>query len=337
MAEIILPHEKLKQLVVNKLTSTGLIPNHADIVADVLVHADLRGVSSHGVMRTEYYVRRLLGGGLKTDPIFHIRQTSAVCAVFDGDDGLGHVVLNEATKHAINLAAANGAGMVSIQNSSHCGALSYFVQQAAHAGMIGIAMTNANKNVVPYGGAEPFFGTNPIAFGIPAYTHDPIILDMATSQVAFGKILQARATGKPVPENWGIDKNGHICTDPDKITALLPIAGPKGYGLGLVVDIFSGILTGSAFGPHVRPMFGQYEQPQKLGHFVAVLNPALFIDKNTFLQKVDQMIDEIHDAPPADGFERVMVPGEPEQERYVNRLANGVPVPEAIYRYLTEN
>jgi ureidoglycolate dehydrogenase (NAD+) len=335
MTDIILSHAELKQRVTSKLTDAGLVPNHAMIVADVLVHADLRGVSSHGVMRMEHYIRRLQEGGLNTKPAFRIQQTSAVSAVFDGDDGLGHAVFKEATEHAIRLANTAGVGILSVQNSSHCGALSYFVQLAAHEGLIGIAMTNANKNVVPYGGANPFFGTNPIAFGIPAKTHKPIILDMATSQVAFGKILQARATGTPIPDNWGIDKDGNICTDPAKITALLPIAGPKGYGLGLIVDIFSGILAGSSFGPHVRPMFGHYERAQKLGHFVAVLNPALFIDKDVFLQQVDEMIEEIHHARPAVGFEKVMLPGEPEQYMYEQRMVSGIPIPEAIYQYLT--
>ncbi len=335
MGDFIISHEELKRLVTIKLTNTGLLKEHAEIVADVLVHADLRGVSSHGVLRTEHYVRRLCEGGLNKNPKFFIKQTSAVSAVFDGDDGMGHVIMKEAAKHAVQLAKANGIGTVSIINSSHCGALSYFVKLAADAGMIGTAMTNANKNAVPYGGSEPYFGTNPVAYGIPAKKHDPIILDMATSQVAFGKVLQARMTGKSVPPDWGVDKNGQPCTNPNNITALLPFGGPKGYGLAMVVDIFSGILTGSAFGPHVRPMFGNYDKPQKLGHFVSALNPAIFIEKDEFVSRVDEMIDEIHQVPPAEGFQMVMIPGEPEQARYNKRLTDGIPIPAAIYQYLT--
>ncbi|MEM5008717.1 ureidoglycolate dehydrogenase [Priestia megaterium] len=336
MTNIIVNHEKLKELVINNLVKGGLVEEHAKIVADVLVHADLRGVSSHGVLRTEHYVKRLLEGGLNPNSEFSIKNTGPSSAIFDGDDGFGHVIAKEAMDYAINLAKKNGIGTVAVINSSHCGALSYFVKQAAEQGLVGMAVTHTDKVVVPFGGAKPYFGTNPIAFGFPAKKNKPVILDMATSNVAFGKVLHAREAGTSIPSDWGVDVNGSPTTDPNEVNALLPFAGPKGYGLAMVVDVLSGLLTGSAFGPHISTMYGDYNKKRKLGHFMIVLNPAVFTDSDAFLENMDKMIDEIHQTPPVKGFSKVMVPGEPEQLREEERLVNGVPVTQTVYDYLTK-
>ncbi|MDQ0218184.1 ureidoglycolate dehydrogenase [Peribacillus cavernae] len=337
MGDVLVAYEKLKKLCSIKLQKAGVPSEHANIVADVLVHADARGVTSHGVLRTEHYVKRVIEGGLNTYPSFSIKETGPVTAIFDGDDGFGHVISKNAMDHAIELAKKNGIGMVSVINSSHCGALSYFVNQAAEANLIGMAMTQTDKLVVPFGGAEPYFGTNPIAYGFPAKKHQPVILDMATSNAALGKILHAREAGKEIPNNWGVDQTGKPSTDPNKVTALLPFGGPKGYGLAMVVDILSGIMTGSAFGPHIKPMYGDYNEMRKLGHFYCVIDPAMFTDPVIFMENMDGMIDEIHDVQPAEGFNRVMVPGEPEQLREEGHIQNGVPVTERVYNYLVQS
>ncbi|PLS17710.1 ureidoglycolate dehydrogenase [Bacillus sp. M6-12] len=336
MADVIVNHEELKGLVVKKLTNAGLREDNAIVVADVLVHADLRGVSSHGVLRTEHYVKRLNEGGLNPDPKFSVKETGPSSAIFDGDDGLGHVIAKEAMDYAISLAEKNGIAMVAVVNSSHCGALSYFVQQAAEKNMVGMAVTHTDKVVVPFGGAKPYFGTNPIAFGFPAKENKPVILDMATSNVAFGKVLHAREAGTSIPADWGVDENGKPSTDPNEVTALLPFAGPKGYGMAMVVDVLSGLLTGAAFGPHITTMYGDYSKKRKLGHFICAINPAVFTDKEAFLSNMDQMIEEIHASQPAEGFTKVMVPGEPEQLKEEARLKDGVPVTQTVYDYLTQ-
>lgn len=334
MSDIIVRHEALKSLVIKKLEQAGIPSEHAQIVADVLVHANLRGVHSHGVLRTEHYVKRLKEGGLNPNPKITVRETGPVSAVVDGDDGLGHVVAKEAMNVAIRSAKKNGVGFIGVINSSHCGALSYFLTQAVEENLIGMAMTHTDKSVVPFGGAEPFFGTNPIAFGFPAKKHKPVILDMATSEVAFGKILHAREAGIDIPPNWGVEGDGNPTIDPHKVSALLPFGGAKGYGLAMVVDILSGILTGSAFGPHVNPMYGGYDKMRKLGHFVCAINPSTFNHGNGFMTNMDQMIDELHQVPPAGSFEKVMVPGEPEQINEAANKKNGIPVPESVYSYL---
>lgn len=335
MNEIKVNVKELKKLCTNKLQEAGVSTEQADIIADILVHADTRGVSSHGVLRTEHYIQRLKQGGLNVNPTFSVKETGAVTAIFDGDHGFGHVVSKHAMELAIEMAKKNGVGMVGVINSSHCGALSYFVKQATEENLIGIAMTHTDKYVVPFGGSEPFFGTNPIAYGFPTKKHKPIILDMATSNAAFGKVLHAREAGTEIPDNWGVDKDGKPSTNPNAVNALLPFGGPKGYGLGMVVDIFSGILTGSAFGPHITPMYGDYTAKRKLGHYFCVINPAMFTDPNSFLENMDKMIDEIHESKPVEGFKYVMVPGEPEQIKEEESIKNGVKITETIYNYLT--
>lgn len=334
MSDVIVQAEKLKTLVINKLTQANVNKNHASVVADVLVHADLRGVSSHGVLRTEHYVERMNEGGMNPNPEFKVENRGRTAYLFDGDNGMGHVIMKEAMDKAIGLAEENGIGMVAIANSSHCGALSYYAKQAADKNVVSLVMTQTDSAVVPFGGSEPYFGTNPIAYGFPANKHKSIILDMATSYVALGKILQARETGQSIPDNWGVDSNGIPTTDPNLVKNLLPVGGPKGYGLALTVDVLSGILTGSAFGFNISKMYGDYKKYRRLGHLVLTVDPGLFIKQEEFLSSVDQMVDELHNLHPAEGFDSVLIPGELEQMEEENRQANGIPVPEGIYQYL---
>ncbi|TMW72289.1 ureidoglycolate dehydrogenase [Alteribacter natronophilus] len=336
MTDIRTSPEELKQLVVNRLTEANLRQSHAEAVADVLVHADQRGVSSHGVLRTEHYVKRLTEGGINPEANYSVEETGPCSAVFDGDDGMGHAITKEAMKKAIEMAKTNGIAMVSVVNSSHCGALSYFVEQAAEENLVGMAMTHTDNIVVPFGAKDPYFGTNPIAYGFPTGKNKPVILDMATSNVAFGKVLHAREAGTEIPDNWGVDKEGRPTTDPHQVSALMPFAGPKGYGMGMMVDVMSGILTGSAFGPGITKMYGDYSKKRKLGHFLIVIDPGMFTDKEEFLTNMDQMIDEIHGMEPAEGFDRVLVPGEPEQLKEEAALRDGVPVTKSVYEYLAD-
>jgi ureidoglycolate dehydrogenase (NAD+) len=328
-------HNQLFQWCVRKLTQVGVNETHAETTVNVLIHANLRGVDSHGVMRLEHYVNKIKCGGINPRPDMKVQETGPVTAIVDGDDGLGHVVAERAMACAIEIAQKNGVGMVSAINSSHCGALSYFVDMAARNHLIGIAMTNTDKMVVPYGGSEAFFGTNPIAFAFPAKDNPPIVLDMATSSVAYGKILDARILGKPIPADWGVDDTGRPTTDPNQIAALLPFGGPKGYGLSMVVDILSGILTGSPFGPYVPQMYAKdLTITRKLGHLVLAINPAKFTIVDSFLQNMDQMIKDLHQMKPAPGFQEVLLPGEPEMMKELERRRSGIPIPEEIYQFL---
>ncbi|WP_370221883.1 ureidoglycolate dehydrogenase [Cytobacillus sp.] len=335
MSTVTIHHEEAEKLVVQKLTDAGLIHEHAEKVAEILVHADLRNVNSHGVLRTEHYVNRLNAGGINPNPEITFNKTGPVTGVVDGDDGFGHVIADEAMNHAIQMAKENGVGMVTAINSSHCGALSYFVQNAAEQNLIGIAMTHTDKIVVPFGGKDAFLGTNPIAYGVPAKTQKPFILDMATSNVALGKILQYKEEGKEIPEGWGVDENGETVRDPSKVVSLSPFGGPKGYGLSMIVDIFSGLLAGAAFGPHVAKMYGDLDKKRKLGHYFCAINPAFFTDAEAFLGNMDQMMAEIRQAPPAPGFKSVLVTGEIEQMNEERNLEKGITIASTVHQFLT--
>lgn len=326
--------EELQRLCVKQLTKSKVNAQHAEIVAEVLVHANLRGIDSHGVIRMEHYLRKIREGGINPDPHIHIDHTGPTTAIVDGDDGFGHVVAKTGMDHAIELAEKYGVGMVSMKNSSHCGALSYFVKQAANRQSIGMMMTNTDKFIVPFGAAEPYFGTNPLAYGFPAGQHPPIIADMATSQVALGKVLLARESGRSIPMDWGVNQEGKPTTDPNELVALFPFGGAKGSSLAMIVDIFSGILSGSSFGSHVSVMYGDYDKPRKLGHFAFAIHVSSFTDKEAFMRNIDQLIDDLHSLKPAEGFTSVMVPGELENLTERKRLSEGIPVPESIYHSL---
>src|SRR5690625_4593166 len=228
METVIVSHQKLSKLVIDKLVKINIPEEHAGIVADVLVHADLRNVNSHGVMRMKQYIERINSGGLNINPEISVQYNGSVTVMVEGDNGMGHIVAKRAMETAFHLVKENGAGLVGVRNSEHCGALSYYVELAANEDMVGVGTTNANKLVAPFGGSESFFGTNPIAYGFPAENHSPVILDMATSNVAFGKILHAREKGESIPDNWGVNSEGQPTTDPNEVSVLLPIAGAKG-------------------------------------------------------------------------------------------------------------
>ncbi len=336
MSTVTILYEEGKLLVVKKLTEAGLKKEHAEKVAEVLVHADLRNVNSHGVLRTEHYINRMKAGGINPNANIQFQRTGPVTGVVDGDDGFGHVIADIAMDHAMDMAKENGIGMVTAVNSSHCGALSYFVKKAADQKLIGIAMTHTDKIVVPFGGREAFLGTNPIAYGVPAKKNKPFILDMATSNVALGKILQKKEEGKEIPHGWGVDEYGESVTDPSEVVSLLPFGGPKGYGLSVIVDIFSGLLAGASFGPHITKMYGDLDKKRKLGHYFCVINPSFFTDKDGFLEGMDQMMNELRQSPPAQGFSRVMVPGEIEQENEERNLENGITIAATVFQFLTK-
>lgn len=334
MTMIYVKEQQLHELAVVKLTSAGLNQDVARGVADVLVHADSRGVHSHGVMRVEHYCKRLNEGGLNLHSTTSIERISPSVSILDSDDGMGHIALKEATDHAIELANETGFGFVSIKNTSHCGALSYFVQQAINANMIGICMTQTDTCVAPYGGAKRFLGTNPIAFGFPVENGDAVIVDMATSATAYGKLLHARETNTKIAEGLAIDIDGKPTTDPHQAVTLLPFGQHKGFGIALAIDALTGILMGANYSNHIVRMYDEYDKMRKLASLVMVINP-LKLGNPHFAQTMAQMVNELHEEPVAPGFSSIMAPGEPEMKYKRECEKRGIPIPESIYQYLT--
>lgn len=333
MSTVFVKEAELKKLVVKKLTQAGLEAKVAQEVTDVLVHADKTGVHSHGVIRVEHYCTRLQAGGLNPAAKMHFEEVSPSVAILDSDDGMGHSALIAATDHAVKLAAETGLGFVSIKNTSHCGALSYFIERATREGKIAIAMTQTDTCVAPYGGAERFLGTNPIAFGFPVEDEEPMIVDMATSAIAFGKILHAKETGKHIGEGLALDKEGHITTDPHKIENLLPFGGHKGSGIALAIDALTGILMGANFSNHIVRMYGDYDKMRKLASLVIVIDPVK-LGNPLFAAMMKTMVSELRAVRPMPGVEKVMAPNDPQVAYKMKCMQEGIPVAEGIYQYL---
>ena len=325
--------EELKELVVKKLTAVEMPTEHAKIVADVLVFADLRGTQSHGVLRTEHYANRVRKGGMKLKPTLRFEKLKPSVGVIDAEGGVGHVAAKLATEHAIELAKEHGIALVGVQNSSHCGALGYYVDMALQEKLAAIVLANTDKAVVPFGGTARYFGTNPFAFGMPG-TRENVLLDMATSQVAFGKIYYARENDTPIPEGWAVDEKGNFTTDPHKALALFPFGGAKGYGINMLVEALTGILIGGVFGPYVKPMYFELESYRNLSSFHLVIDPTLFTGDAVY-GYVQQMIDELHAQPVAPGFEKVLIPGEIESQQMKRSLEEGVTIQKSVYEYLS--
>ncbi|MFF2446692.1 ureidoglycolate dehydrogenase [Neobacillus sp. NPDC058068] len=326
--------EKLTDLIKTKLQKAGLKEEHAEIAADVLVFADERGIHSHGAMRVEYYAERIAKGGINTNPDFKFEKTGPCSAVFHADGGNGHAAAKLAMAEAINMAKENGVAIVGVRDMSHSGAISYFTHQAAEADLIGFSVCQSDPMVVPFGGAEPYYGTNPIAFAAPSNDGRKITLDMATTVQAWGKILHARSKNESIPDTWAVDEKGEPTTDPLKVSALLPISGPKGYGLGMMVDVLSGILLGLPFGNKVSSMYENLSEYRKLGQLHIVINPAFFTGLMDFKQNISNTMEDLNQIKPATGFSKVLYPGQNNDVVIAEYKEKGIEIVDDIYEYL---
>ena len=328
-----LPH--LKTFVVEVLHAVGVPRKDGTIVADCLLTANLSGVDSHGVVRLAHYVRRLTNGSIEPRPDIRFERKSAALGYLDGGHGLGHVVGHRAALEAIELAAEAGTGAVSVGNSSHFGMAGYYALRLASQGYIGLCMTPTDPFLVPYGGSEPFFGTNAISLGFPA-EGAPVVVDMATTTIPYGKVALAAVEGSAIPDDWGVDDRGDPTTDPDRVVGLFPASGPKGSGLAMAIDIFGSLLAGMPWGPHIARMYGDLDSPRRLGHFFAAWDVRRFLPLDRFKRNLQVMCDELNALAPAPGFQRVSYPGQLEGERRKARGAGGIPLDAGLFRELTE-
>ncbi|MBE3581924.1 MAG: Ldh family oxidoreductase [Thermoanaerobacteraceae bacterium] len=310
------------------LTRLGVGEEAARLLCDTLVQANLRGVDSHGVTRMGIYVERIRRGLVdpRGEPEI-IRDTPAV-ALMDARNTLGQVASYWAMRLAIEKAKAVGTGMVGVRGSNHFGAAAYYTMCALKEDLIGIALSNAPATMAPWGARAPYMGTNPLSVAVPAKGRLPIVFDMATSIVARGKIILAAQKGESIPEGWAMDAEGRITTDAEKALegAVLPFGGAKGSAIAILIDVFAGILTGAAFGPHIGDLYRNLEGRQNLGHVFAAVDPGVFGDTDEFKNRIAQMIDEIKGLPPAYGVEEVLLPGEIEFRTAERRRREGIPL-----------
>ena len=331
----LISEEKLNKFTVNILAGAGVPADEAAIVADCLLLANLSGVDSHGIVRLAHYIRRLENGSIKTHADIKFERTAPSMGILDGGHGLGHVVTYHACTKAMEMAAANGTGVVSICNSSHNGMTAYYILRMIEEGYIGIAMTATDKMLIPFGAKQAFFGTNPLAIGFPT-NGIPVLLDMATTLAAWGKVALARIEGKPIPADWGMDAEGKPTTDPNAIAGLHPFGGSKGSGLAMIIDIFCSILAGMPWGPHINQMYGEMDKPRKLGHFIMAIDVRRLMPLEIFKSHLGAMLEEFTQLAPADGFDAVYYPGQIEGLRRQQRRAAGVPIDPGLYAELAE-
>ncbi len=326
----------------------GCSAEHSRLAADVLLKADLRGIDSHGVARLVGYVRLWEKGRINVKPEIKIVHQTATTATVDADAGLGLVAAPFAMQVAMEKAGQYGSGWVSVRNSNHFGIASYHTLLAAEKDMIGFAVTNASPLVAPTYSSERLLGTNPICYAFPAGKYPPVVVDMATSAAANGKLEIAQRLGKQVPEGWIQDSQGKSTTDPFALKsggALLPLGSDaehgshKGYGLGATVDILSAVLSGANYGPWVPPFVAFLEPPSDpvglgIGHFVGAMRVDGFRPIEEFKTHMDNWIARFRSSATIDPAQSVIIPGEPETQAEAERKLGGIPLVAAVAKDL---
>ena len=309
------------------LAAHGLSDEDAEIVAECLVRADLRGVDTHGLMRLPGYLDRLRRGLINARPRLEAKRVTPVAASIDGQDGFGFVVATRAMAAAIAMAKTCGIGVVSVRRSTHFGMAASYVLQAIEAGYMSLVFTNASPSMPPWGGREALLGTSPFAAGAPGGREGPFVLDMSPAVAARGKIRRAERRGERIPEGYALDAEGRPTTDPVKALqgVVLPIGGPKGSGLAMLMDIFRGVISGAAFGGDVGDQYKRYDAPQDVGHFFLAMRPDLFISADDYRARMDTLVRRIHGCPTAEGFAEVLMPGEVEARQEARLRRSGLP------------
>lgn len=343
-------YDQLFQFAYAVFLKIGCLEEHAILATRVLLSADMRGIDSHGVARLSSYVRLWEAGRINSTPNIAIVHETPSTAVVDGDAGLGLVVAPFAMNVAISKAERAGTGWVSVKNSNHFGIAATHAMLALEHNMIGIAMTNASALVAPTFSKERMLGTNPIAVAIPAHNEEPFIADFATTTASNGKLEILQRKNEDAPAGWVQDKDGKATTNAHALKeggAMLPLGGDKehgshkGYALGSIVDIFSAVLSGASYGPWAPPFPPYVPMPADmpgmgLGHFFGAMRVDAFRPLAEFEEHIDNWLRRFRKAKPADGQERVLIPGDVERETEKVRMHDGIPLPDVVVNDLRE-
>jgi LDH2 family malate/lactate/ureidoglycolate dehydrogenase len=338
-SDVIVSAEPLRQFCADVLIRLAIPPEQAIAIAGNLVDADLKGIVSHGVVRLPIYVERLRAGVINPRPDIRITHETKTTAVLDGDNGMGQWVAMGAMQTAIDKGLSGACAFVSVRNSNHFGAAGYYSQMAAAHDLIGLSFTIGGVNhMTPWGGDQAILGNNPFAIALPAGVERPVVLDMACSVAARGKIIMAAKDNTPIPDDWAIGPDGEATTDPVEALKgfVLPVGGPKGYSLTLVIGLLSTMLSGAAFGSEVTDMYRDLERSQNIGHLFGVLPITCFETLATYKQRMDKAIGEIRNVPRAPGVERIYLPGEREQILAEEQRRSGVAIKRPVLAELRE-
>ena len=305
-------HLKAKELCEKIFVAQGVAPADASIVADNLIGADLRGISSHGISRMMVYSNRLSLGMTNLKAKMNILNETPSALHIDADNGFGAPAGIKAMEKCIEKAKKSGSAICTVTHSNHFGYAAFYSMRALEHDMIGLSLSNAPGTMAPWGGINPMLGTNPFCFAVPTAKHYPLVLDCATSLVARGKINLADIEGQPIPEGWAQDDKGRPTTDAVEALkgTVLPFGNYKGSGLSMMIDVLCALLGGGSYGANIGGLYGDSTDKQNLGHFFAAIDIKVFQDPQTFKLRVDSMIDEIKGSEKSIGVEEIYVPGE---------------------------
>lgn len=325
--------ESLRDFTREVFIRAGVQPGDAEIEADVLVWANLRGVDSHGVLRIPWYMDLMDKGVINPRPNIQVLRDTPAALLVDADRALGPVITTWAMRSAIQKASEVGIGWCLIRNTTHQGAMGYYPLMAALENMAGIVFTCSPPNMAPHGAKAAGVHNSPIAICVPGLRHRPLMLDMATSIAAFGKLRLARDRGERIPVGWALDKDGNATTDPHLAVILLPFGGPKGSGLALMFECLSSLMVGN---PLLEPALQgrPSASTDRQNSVVVAINIGMFTDVEDYKAHVDAVIDGIKALPPAEGSTEVLVPGEPECRNHEERVRDGIPLPEGTIQNL---
>jgi len=329
---------QLKAFCTAVLMRLGVPSDEAALVSEVLVEADLRGVESHGVIRLPSYVERLSAGGTNSKPNIQAVRETRTTAVLDGGNGLGHLVGVRAMELAMAKATEGDCAFVAVRNSNHYGTAAYYAEMAARRDMIGLSFTISGMLLMPpWGGVEAMLGNNPLAIAFPTDREFPIVLDMACT-VARGKILIAAKKGAKIPPDWATGPDGLPTTDPAEALKgfLLPVGGPKGYALALVVGLLCTMLSDASFGTEIGQLHKQTDIPQNVGHLFGVLPISAFEDIGHYKQRIGKAIQDLQSVKKAPGVEQIYLPGEREYLLLQERRRQGIPISRGVFQDLQE-
>lgn len=320
------PHKDLRSFTASLLAAAGTTDDEAQIIADVLVWADLAGRNTQGVWRLTVMLPRLRDGLIRSPCAPEFSRQAEGIAVVDGHNGFGQYVGHVAMMKAIELARSRGIGMAAVRNSNHYSAGAYYANLAGSEGMIALALTNATRRVAAHGGISPVFGTNPISFGAPLRNGEPVLIDFSTGAMAGSVIRKAAEANQPIPGRVAIDEHGHSVTDPGKAqrATMLPFGGAKGYCLSLLVEILTGVVTGSLMSFQIPTMHEPKQTASRVGHFFLVIDIAKLLPLEEYHKRMEMVIAEVKHSARQPGIDEILIPGETRWRNYQAQLRDGV-------------
>jgi len=333
-----IPEQDLRTLGQQAFQGLGLNADNAKDVVDVLVLADLFGLSTHGLSRVESYGERLDVGGIAKNPAITVERVAPALVKVDGANGVGPLVGMRGLRAAMEVARECGIGAAFVRGSNHFGPISPYSYLAAEEGFASMIGSNATTTIAPWGGSDARLGNSPLGFGVPGADGAHFMLDMAMSVVARAKIRNALKAGESIPDTWGTDKHGRKTTDPKAALDgfLQPIGGHKGYGLALLVDMFAGVLSNAAYLTHVKSWVDAPDEPQNLGHFFILIDTKRLGTASWLVQRMRDFAEILHASPAAEEGKPVIVPGEIELRNMARQRANGIDVDAAVLSLLQQ-